>query len=71
MIKFPIDQMSRTEKVMAMEALWKDLSLDDASVESPAWHREELAATELRVASGQEQFVDWEAAKKELRKRFE
>jgi hypothetical protein len=71
MVNLPIDQMSRAEKVMAMEALWQDLSREEALVESPAWHGDELAATQQRVASGEEKFVDWETAKKELRKRFE
>lgn len=71
MVSLPLNQMSRAEKVMAMEALWEDLSKDDQSFQSPAWHGDALAATEKRVASGQEKFVDWETAKKELRKQFE
>jgi len=71
MVKLPLKEMSRAEKIMAMEAIWQDLSRDDESVESPAWHADELAATEQRVASGEEHFVDWEAAKRQLRKRFE
>ena len=71
MVKLPLDQMSRAEKVMVMEALWQDLSRDDELLDSPAWHGDELTATEKRVASGEEHFVDWEAAKKELRKRLE
>ena len=71
MVKLPLDQMSRAEKIMAMEALWQELSRNDELPDSPAWHGEELAATERRVAAGEEQFVDWETAKAELRKRFE
>ncbi len=68
MISLPIKEMSRAEKIMAMEALWEDLSRNEAGFESPPWHREELAATEQRVKSGEEQPVDWEQAKKQLRK---
>jgi transposase len=71
MIELPLKQMSRAEKVMALEALWEDLSRNEAEVESPAWHQAELAATEQRVKSGEEKFVDWELAKKKLRKQFE
>lgn len=71
MITLPIKQMSHAEKLMALEALWEDLSRNEETLESPAWHLEELRATEERVNSGQEQFVAWESAKKELRKRFE
>jgi hypothetical protein len=68
MISLPLKEMSRVEKIMAMEAIWEDLSRNEAGFVSPAWHREELAATEERVKSGKEQPVDWEHAKQQLRK---
>ena len=71
MISLPLKQMSRAEKLMALEALWEDLSRNESELESPDWHREELAATEERVKSGQEQFLDWESVKKQPRKQFE
>ena len=71
MISLPLKEMSRADKVMALEAIWEDLSRPEADFESPAWHQQELAATEERVKSGQEKFVDWETAKKQLRKQFE
>jgi hypothetical protein len=71
MISLPLEQMTRAEKLMVLEALWEDLSRNEAEFESPVWHQAELAATEERVKSGQEQFIDWEAAKKQLRKQFE
>ena len=66
-----IEQMSRAEKLQAMESLWADLSKVEAEVASPAWHADALRETEARVAAGQERIADWETAKKELRKRFE
>ena len=71
MISLPLAQMSRIDKLMALEALWEDLARNEAEFVSPAWHAEELAATERRVNSGEEQFVDWESAKKQLRSRSE
>ena len=68
MISLPLKEMSRAEKIIALEALWEDLSRNEAEFESPDWHQEELAATEQRVQSGKEQPVDWEYAKKQLRK---
>jgi hypothetical protein len=68
MILLPLKEMSRAEKVIAMEALWADLSQNEAAFESPAWHQEELGATEQRVKSGKEQPIDWEQAKQQLRK---
>jgi len=71
MIALPLKQMSHAEKLMALEALWEDLSRDDEAYESPAWHLQELPATEERVKSGQEKFIDWESAKRDLRGRVE
>ena len=70
-IALPIHQMSRLEKLSAMEALWEDLSRDEKVLESPAWHEGALRETERRVAAGEEKPLDWEASKKELRQRFE
>lgn len=38
-----------------------------AALESPAWHEDALRETEQRNEAGQEQSVDWAAAKQELR----
>ena len=50
-----------------MEALWEDLSRNPTEFEFPNWHREELSSTEERVKSGEEQFLDWKSAKRELK----
>ncbi len=66
-----IKQMSREEKLRIMEALWEDLTSEDQSVQSPAWHESLLQETELKVEAGQEKILDWKEAKKALRKGFE
>lgn len=66
-----IEQMSRAEQLQAMEAIWAALSKNEAEVASPAWHANALKKTEARLATGQEKIVEWEAAKVELRHRFE
>jgi hypothetical protein len=66
-----IKQMSREEKLRVMEAIWEDLSGEDQSIQSPAWHESLLQETEQRVQSGQEKILDWKEAKRELRKRCE
>ncbi len=66
-----VRKLPRTEKLRLMETLWEELSRSDEEFESPVWHAEELAATEKRVAQGKEKVLDWEVAKKKLRKRFE
>jgi putative addiction module component (TIGR02574 family) len=64
-------KLPRDEKLKIIEALWGDIVSDEASFESPGWHREELRKTEAGLAAGRVEVVDWEDAKKELRKRFE
>ena len=66
-----IAQMSRTEKLQTMQALWADLSQSETDVQSPAWHEVALRETAARVSAGQERITDWQLAKQELRKRFE
>ena len=68
-ITLPLDRMTTAEKLRTMEALWADLSRHEEQFESPAWHEHVLKEREDRVKSGQETFMDWEAAKKELRDR--
>jgi hypothetical protein len=63
-----IQQMPRQEKLKLMEALWADLSRDEAELESPAWHADTLRETAERVARGEEKHLSWEQAKTELRK---
>ena len=67
----PLHQMSRLEKLSAMESLWADLSRDEQALESPGWHADALQETERRVSAGEEKPLDWEAAKKELRVCFD
>ncbi len=62
-----VKQLPRDQKLRLMEVLWTDLSHDEGRFESPLWHEKELQATEQRVASGEEQSVDWERAKQQIR----
>jgi Putative addiction module component len=69
-IALPLDQMTTLEKLRAMEALWADLSRREEDVPSPLWHERVLKEREEAVRSGEEKFVDWEAAKRKLRERL-
>jgi len=72
MSALPIKKMSRDEKLRAMEELWESLTQDgDSDYESPPWHENALRETAERYEAGQEQPIDWAAAKSELRKRAE
>ena len=66
-----IKQLSHLDKLRVMESLWKDLSDDEEKYDSPAWHEAALVETEKRMNDGIEKIVDWDIAKKNLRKKFE
>jgi hypothetical protein len=68
-VDLPLDQMTTEEKLRVMEALWADLSRNEGELESPSWHKDVLEQRETRIVSGQEKFLDWEEAKRELRDR--
>jgi hypothetical protein len=68
MMNLPLDQMSVEEKLELMEALWEDLSRNEAHVPSPAWHGGVLAEREAQIARGGARFLDWEQAKQQLRR---
>ena len=59
------------EKLKIIEILWGDLVADDGAFASPDWHRDELQQTEADFLAGRAEVLDWEDAKKELRRRFE
>ncbi len=62
----PIEQLLRVEKLRMMEALWDDLSRDESSLASPAWHGDALREAEQLLASGDARFIDWDQARKML-----
>lgn len=69
--KVDLQQMTIPDKLRLMEALWQDLSRSDADVDSPAWHDDVLAERDRLVESGEETFLDWEAAKRKLREELQ
>jgi len=66
-----IKHLSREEKLRVMEAIWEDLSCEEESIESPAWHQDALQETENQLRSRNEKILNWKEAKNELQKRFE
>jgi hypothetical protein len=69
-ITLPLEKMTAEDKLRVMESIWADLSRNEADVPSPDWHGHVLREREERLKSGQEQFMDWEEAKKQLRGRL-
>jgi hypothetical protein len=54
-----------------MEEIRSSLNQDESRVESPPWHQIALRETAERFEAGYESPLDWEAAKRELRRRAE
>ena len=63
----PLEKMSVEEKLQAMESLWDDLCSNAGGMASPAWHEDVLAEREVMQKRGDDQFDDWEAAKRDIR----
>ena len=68
-VSLPLSEMTREEKLQAMEALWDDLSRDPDTLESPAWHEDVLRERDEQIAAGEAEIVDWEEAKADIRSR--
>lgn len=62
----PLETMSVTEKLAAMEAIWDSLSRSPGELTSPDWHREILADRARRLKDGKVGVSDWETAKRRL-----
>ena len=67
----PIKEMTFEEKMQAMETIWDDLCHSKNSIESPSWHKDILIDREKGLKEGTEELVDWETAKKLIRKEIE
>ena len=68
-VTLPLEKMTVAEKLRVMETLWDDLTRNEGRFESPKWHGDVLRERAARVKQGKESFMDWETAKKQLRKR--
>lgn len=68
-IEAELETMTLPEKLRLMEALWANLSRQEAALESPAWHENVLRERQADVKSGAATFMDWETAKQQLHDR--
>ena len=67
-----LQEMTTLDKLRLMEALWQNLSASSNSeLPSPEWHGEILAERDRLVDSGDERFIDWDTAKKQLREELQ
>lgn len=52
-----IRNMSRIERLRAVEALWDALVDEESEIGSPEWHREALEERKQKIESGQAEFI--------------
>lgn len=62
-----IEKMSTAEKLEAMERLWDSLCKDEP--DSPVWHEDVLKEREAKLQNGEDEFIPWDEAKRQLRAR--
>ena len=69
-ITLPLEKMSIEEKIRTMEAIWDDLCRKADSIPSPSLHEDVLIEREERIKKGEEKFIDWSRAKKNIRNKI-
>jgi len=66
-INVPLEEMSIEEKIQTMETIWESLCAKADSMVSPPWHEKVLNEREERLRQGDDEFIDWDSAKKDIR----
>ena len=66
-----LEEMTTSQKLMAMEELWEDMSknLDD-EILTPKWHKTILEEREYQLQNGKTTFENFDTVKEELLKKF-
>jgi hypothetical protein len=62
-----IHQLTLQEKLIAMEAIWDDISSVEENLEIPQWHKDILNERDQLIADGKARFIDWEEAKEQIK----
>lgn len=62
-----LENMSTSEKLLAIEHIWDDLMRNASNIPSPAWHKDVLSARAQRLENNETKFSDWTNAKQQLR----
>jgi len=65
--EIPLDRMSTSDKLRALEKIWDDLQRTPGAVPSPSWHADVLREREKEYKEGSSGFTDWPEAKKRIR----
>jgi putative addiction module component (TIGR02574 family) len=61
-----IQQLSLSEKLQIMEAIWEDLRLHADQVAVPQWHKDLLDARRKAVDENREKILEWDEVKHSL-----
>ncbi len=59
--------MSFEEKIQTMELLWDDICHSKNTIESPSWHKDILIDRERALSNSDDEFIDWEKAKSNIK----
>jgi len=65
----PLEQMTTSDKLRALEELWDNLRRNPEDVPSPDWHDDVLRSREAAVKEDASAFRSWTDAKREIRER--
>ena len=65
-----VANMTQEEKLRAMDVLWSSIVSSSGAYEPPAWHEAVLRERRRRVEEGEETFIPWEGAKRQLQEEF-
>jgi len=68
-LTIPLNRMTTSDKLQALEEIWDDLRRTPEKVPSPSWHADVLQAREKRIQKGTSQFMEWSEAKQTIRER--
>jgi len=67
-ILLPLEKMTISEKMSAMESIWDDLIKTAGSLSSPEWHEAVLKQRSQSITDGTSGFSEWEGVKDRIRK---
>lgn len=62
-----LQDMSNEEKIEAMELLWNELCENAEEIPSPVWHGDVLSARVNALKNKDEEILDWDTAKAQIR----
>ena len=63
-----IRQLTLSEKLELLEAVWSEISSNPDQVEVPQWHKDILDERQQAVEEGRVKILDWEEAKRQIEK---